>query len=90
MSLSRCNIDWNANATLHKRVWGPSGPVQMGHGGPVAHGSFVGMIRRALAADPVKQRDLSVTVDAHAAGGHTWLEIEHIREIAQRPDYPTG
>jgi hypothetical protein len=59
----------------------------MGRGGPVANGSFVGMIRRVLAADPAKQRDMSITVDALVADGRTWLEIEDIREIARRPDF---
>ena len=48
------------------------------------------MIRRALTADPAKQGNMSITVDAQVAGGHTWLEIIHIRELARRPDFPAA
>lgn len=92
MSLSDCKIDWDAPAILHERVWTPPAPApsQLGHGGPVVHGSFAGMVRRALAAEAAKQEDMSITVDAYVVGGKTWLEIDDIREVSKRPDFPAA
>lgn len=88
MSLGNCKIEWNAAATLHERVWEGIGRAGIGRGGPIASGSFAGMMRRVLSAPKEKVDDLSITVDAYVAGGKTWLEIADIRELSGRPDFP--
>ena len=51
MSLADCKIEYDAPAVLHERV--ASGPivsgVQVFRGGPIAEGSFAGMIKKGLA-----------------------------------------
>jgi hypothetical protein len=89
MSLSDCEIAYDAAASLHERAWQPivSG-VQFGRGGAIATGTLAAMVKKAVGMPKESWGNLSITVDPHAAEGKTWLEFVQIEEIARRPDFP--
>ncbi|AGK57299.1 hypothetical protein HYPDE_28098 [Hyphomicrobium denitrificans 1NES1] len=79
----------DAAADLHERVWGPVvNGVATGGGGPIASGTFGGMVARAIQMPRERWADLSISVDHHAAGGKTWLEFADIQEVFKRADFP--